>query len=181
MTPELKEKLLLKKFSSIEYMEEFSKHFFSFIEAGFSAVDAYKQNPPNPDIAGNKIQDFEGDLKLWELKVLPNFKRMYKHMETSISKARQGSYDSIESAAGNLRGLGKDMDGIRESFMDAVNPNIKNSYFDQLKLARRKGNNIYYTLDDWWEPGEILNEKITGPIDEQDLLRYLKPGDRENS
>jgi hypothetical protein len=32
-------------------------------------------------------------------------------------------------------------------------------------------------VDDNWRPGSILKETITGPIDEQELLKYLKPGE----
>lgn len=176
MTPKLKEKLLLRKFSSVEYMEEFAEHYFSFIEAGVEAVESYKKKPP-----GTPQANYEGDLKLWELKVLPNYRFMYNSMRDEIKAARSGNTEGIESAAADLRGLGKAMDGIRESFMDAIDPNIKRTYFEQLKLARKKGNNIYLTLNDWWDDDQLLDTEITGPIDEQDLLLYLNPGETEDS
>lgn len=178
MNPELKEHLLMRKFASIEYMEEFAEHYFSFIEAGIKAVEEYKKNPPDPNQFGSAIGDYEGDLKLWEMKVLPNFRFMYNGMREEILDARNGNTNGIKSAAGDLRGLGRSMDGIRESFMDAIDIKIKDNYFLQLKTARKKGNNIYYTLSERWKPGEILDEDITGPVDEHDLLRYLRP--REN-
>jgi hypothetical protein len=46
-----------------------------------------------------------------------------------------------------------------------------------LGKAEQCASNIYRTIGDRWKPGSILKEFVTGPIDEQDLLKYLKPGE----
>ncbi len=181
MTPKLKETMLLRKFSSIEYMKEFSEHYFNFIDAGFESVNAYKSNPPNVDLLDEtQLKRYEGDLGLWESKVHPNFRFMYNSIITDIENAEKGNYEGVESAAADLRGLNKSMDGIRESFMDVIDPKIKEIYFFNLSQAKTKGDNIYRTLRGFWRPGAIHKESITGFVDEQELLRYLKPGELEN-
>ncbi len=178
MTPELKEQLLLRKFSSFEYFEEFSKHYFNFIDAAIEAVETYKASPPNPEETDTKIVDsYNNEIVLWESKVIPNFRSMYNGMITDIESAKIGNTIGIRSAAGDLRGLGKSMDGIRENFMDAIDPSIKEKYFYNLDQANTKGDNIYRTLSGYWRPGAIHDESITGPIEEQELLNYLRDGE----
>ncbi len=102
---------------------------------------------------------------------------MRKNIEQAIINARTGKFSTIRSAAGNFRGLSKDMDGIRESFMVFIDPAIKEKYFEEWDIVSTMGDNIYYTLSGYWDPQEILNEKITGVIDEKELLRYLSAGE----
>lgn len=176
MTPEMKEKLLLRMFSSIKYMEEYTRHFIEFIDTGLLALDTYERLPVkptnHPDYA-NVISD----VRLWKLKVKPNFLGMRENIEAAIVNARRGKFSTIRSAAGNFRGLSKDMDGIRESFMDFIDPEIKQKYFAEWKIVGTMGDNIYKTIDARWRAGSILNEKITGFIDENELVKYLANGE----
>ena len=41
--------------------------------------------------------------------------------------------------------------------------------------TKKIGSNIDYTISGYWDDNEILDEEITGPMDEQELLNYLKP------
>jgi hypothetical protein len=172
MTPEMREKLLLRMFSSIEYMENYAQHFIEFIDTGLLALDVYEKSPSKPT-ADPDYSNVVSDVRLWKLKVKPNFIGMKENMEEALVNARAGKFSTIRSAAGNFRGLSKDMDGIRESFMDFIDPAIKEKYFEEWKTVSLMGDNIYYTLSDYWDPQDFLNEEITGVIDEKELLRYL--------
>jgi hypothetical protein len=119
-----------------------------------------------------------GAVDAWGLKVLPNFKRMQSSMERALKEARQGDNWRMSSVVGSLRGLSKDMDGVTWDWWDYVDEEIWEKFSPNLTIAKQHGENIYWTLDDGWNPGEVLDEEITGPIDEQDLLRYLKPGEK---
>lgn len=176
MTPALKEKLLLRRFSSVDYMEEYAGHFINFIDTGLKALELYEQLPSKP-ASHPEYSNVVSDVRLWNLKVKPNFIRMKSNMHDAIENARQGKFSTIRSAAGNFRGLSKDMDGIRESFMDFIDPAIKQKYFEEWKITNKMGDNIYYTLSDFWDPSEILLEEITGFIDENKLLKYLSDGE----
>jgi hypothetical protein len=103
---------------------------------------------------------------------------MKENIIESIQNARLGKFSTIRSAAGSFRGLSKDMDGIRESFMDFIDPAIKEKYFSEWKITRTMGNNIYLTLSQYWRDQEIHDQEITGPIDEQALLKYVLPNDK---
>jgi hypothetical protein len=177
MPPALKEKLLLRFFSSLDYTEQFVDHFIQFIDTGLLALAQYDALAVKPTTATN-YNEIKKDADLWHLKVKPNFIRMRQNMQDAIAAARQGNFRVIRSAAGNFKGLNKDMDGIREAFMDFIEPDIKNRYFMLWKLAHTEGCNIYYTLSDHWDPGEILDTEITGLIDEKRLLSYLQAGEQ---
>lgn len=177
MTPELKEQLLLRMFSSIEYMEEYSQHFIAFINTGLFALSQYEALAVKP-VNHPNYSMVKTDVWSWNLKVKPNFIGMKENMIEAIDNARHGKFSTIRSAAGNFRGLSRDMDGIREAFMDFIDPAIKQRYFDEWKITSTMGSNIYLTLSDYWDPGQPLNERITGAIDEKVLLKYLQPGEQ---
>lgn len=174
MKSDLKQKLLLRMFSSIEYMEEYVRHFINFIDTGLLALETYEQLPTKP-VGHVDYSLVETDVRLWHKKVKPNFLLMKKNIQEAIVEARQGDYSGIDAAAGNFRGLSKDMDGIRESFMDFIDPAIKQNYFAEWKIVGTMGDNLAKTIGTRWREGSILNEKITGVIDEKELLGYLSP------
>ena len=177
MKPELKEKLLLRLFSSLEYTEQFVGHFIQFIDTGLLALEQFDNLSVKPLNVEN-YAEIKKDADLWHKKVKPNFLGMRKGMHEALAYAKQGDFSHIRCDAGNFKSLNKDMDGIREAFMDHIEPEVKTRYFALWKVAHTEGCNIYYTLSDFWDPGEIINTEITGPIDEQQLLKYLQPGEQ---
>ncbi|WP_445768121.1 hypothetical protein [Rheinheimera sp.] len=164
-------------FSSFEYTEQFVNDFIQFVDTGLLALELYDALPVKPTNAAN-YAEVKKDADLWHLKVKPNFVRMRQNMQDAIVAAQQGNFRVIRAAAGSFRGLNKDMDGIREAFMDFIEPDVKARYFELWTLSHTEGCNIYYTLSDHWDTGEILNTEITGPIDELQLLKYLQPGEK---
>ena len=102
---------------------------------------------------------------------------MKKNVILALDNAKQGQTSTIRSAAGNLRGLSKDMDGIGWSWWDELDKSYRKPFSENMNKAQTMGANIYYTLSNFWDEGEILNEEITGPIDEKSLLKYLLPGE----
>ena len=174
MTPELKEKLLLRLFSSIEYMEEFTAHYVAGLQTAEDAFAIFeKKYSMNANLANRYAMEF----RQWKERVIPNFSRMKKNALLSLDKAKVGDFDYMDGATGNLRGLSKDMDGIGDNWWLEVDDLIRRKYADNMNKAKLMGNNIYYTLSDFWNPGELLTENITGPIDEKVLLKYLQPGE----
>jgi len=95
----------------------------------------------------------------------------------ALQDAQNGDCEAIEDSAADLRGFGKSMDGITDAWWPYVDKSIREKYFTNLKAARTTGGNIYWTLRGSWKEGELLNERITGLIDEQKLLKYLQPGE----
>jgi hypothetical protein len=174
MTPELKEKLLLRMFGSLEYMEKFINHYVAAMNAADEGMINYKAHPPT-DL---KLRiELKPTIWQWEVKVLPNFRGMKNGAIEAIENARQGKFSTIRSCAGDLRGFGKSMDGITDEWWAYVDKSIREKYFTNLKAAMTTGDNIYWTLRGSWKEGELFNERITGPIDEQELLKYLQPGE----
>ncbi|GAB1258006.1 hypothetical protein NBRC116494_25080 [Aurantivibrio plasticivorans] len=94
------------------------------------------------------------DEKLWDEKVKPNFLRMRQSAQIAIDKAKQGDLSAIRSLAADFKGLSKSMDGIRESFMDTLDPHTKKTYFSLLKRNRVTTGNIVDTIISWWKDDE---------------------------
>lgn len=174
MTPELKEKLLIRLFSSIEYMEEFTAHYVAGLQA---ADDAFSSFEKKYSIDASLANRYAMEFLQWQERVIPNFRGMKEDAILALSNAKKGKTSTIRSTAGNLRGLSKDMDGIGDNWWLEVDDLIRRKYADNMNKAKLMGNNIYYTLSDFWNPGELLTENITGPIDEKVLLKYLQPGE----
>lgn len=174
MKAEMKERLLLRMFSNLEYNEKFVRHYVDSMDAAEEGMAQYKAHPPT-DL---KTQvELKGTISMWEDRALPNFRRMRGGAIKAFQDAQNGDFSTIRSCAGNLRGFGKDMDGISDDWWPYVDKAIREKYFLNLKAAMTTGNNIYLTLSDYWDPGQPLKEAITGPIDERELLKYLKPGE----
>ncbi|KKO47271.1 hypothetical protein WG68_01090 [Arsukibacterium ikkense] len=177
MTPELQEKLLIRLFSSLEYTEQFVEDFTQFIDTGLLALEHYDALPVKPINVAN-YAEVKKDAELWHLKVKPNFLGMKQGMLEALEKARQGDFSYVMADAGNFRSLSKDMDGIREAFMDYIEPELKHHYFELWKKTDYRATNIYLTFMDFWKPGQPLKESITGPIDERWLLKHFQPGEQ---
>lgn len=175
MTPELKEKLLLRLFSSTEYMEEFTNHYVAGLQA---AEDAFAIFEKKCSMDENLTSRYAIEFRQWQERVIPNFRRMKENALLSLNKAKMGDFDYMDGATGSLRGLSKDMDGIGWDWWDEVDPKYWKSHADNMNKAEKMGFNIYYTLSDFWDPGEILEEAITGLIDEKVLLKYLQPSEQ---
>ena len=175
MTPNLKEKLLKRLFSSNEYMEEFTKHYSAGLQA---ADDAFLAFEKKCGVDSSLMNRFPMEFSQWKERVIPNFRGMQKNALISLEKAKQGNFDYMQGATGNLRGLSKDMDGIGWDWCGEVDQKYWKDYAHNMNKAKQLGKNIYLTLSDFWDEGEILDEEITGSIDEQLLLSYLQPGEQ---
>ncbi len=109
--------------------------------------------------------------------MLPNFEGTQLSIEQGIAKAKTGDFSYIEGATGSLQGLSKDMEGIGWDWLKYIDRDLVLQFSPNLGKAEQLASNIWLTVGDYWRPGEILDEKITGPIDEQELLRYLQSGE----
>lgn len=174
MKPELKEKLLLRLFSSVEYMEEFTMHYVVGLQA---ADDAFSLFEKKYNIDARLAHLYAMEFRQWQERVIPNFRGMKENAILALNNAKQGEKSTIRSATGNLRGLSKDMDGIGDNWWLEVDELIRRKYADNMNKAKQMGGNIYHTLSDFWDPGEVLIENIIGPVDESLLLKYLLPGE----
>lgn len=175
MDAKLKEKLLTRKFSSVEYMEEMSKYHMRSLEAMIKAIEYFYAHPPEEDW---HIWHRSNWPEIWEQRAKPNFERMQNYIEIGIKQySENGDIKSIRSTAGSLHGIFRDLDNIGFKWWNYVPKNMKDEFHNNLVNARDIASNIWRTLGEYWRPGSILKESVTGPIDEQDLLRYLKPGE----
>ncbi|WP_152558846.1 hypothetical protein [Endozoicomonas numazuensis] len=172
----MKSRLLKRKFQSLEYIEQFIGHYQQFLDTGLSALTSYKDyKKQNPTFVPTKLMDT--DEWLWDIKVRPNFLRMHSSSVKAMNFAKKNNMDYVDGLAGDMRGLSRSMDGIREAFMDILDPSVKEEYLSLWKITSREARNIEKTINQWWKEDSILKESITGPIDEQELKNYLQPGE----
>ena len=175
MDDALKKKLLERKFRSIEYMEQMRDYHQTAIDAMVAAIQYFYAHPPqNEDWHNWHRSDWP---ETWEERALVNFKGTQKGIEQGIDYARKGDLSYVEGAAGELHNIFRNLDYIGWKWWDYTDPELQERFYNNLVKARDIASNIWWTLGDYWEPGEIVNEEITGPMNEQDLLRYLKSGE----
>lgn len=175
MTLELKENLLIRLFSSIGYMETFTQHYVAALLAADDAFSIFeKKFHANPDLSNRYAMEF----RQWKERVIPNFRGMKENAIEALQNAKKGQLSTIRSATGNLRGLSKDMDGIGWDWWNEIDKSYRPPYSQNISKAQIMGDNIYKTLSQFWKPGSILKESITGPIDEQLLMVFLLPGEK---
>lgn len=175
MNDEIKRELLRRKFTSIEYMEELCHYHRKSLEGLKESIAWFYNHLPDVDWQGWNIADRPDG---WENRAVPNFEGAQKSFEEGIEYFKQGDIRYMRSATGSLKGIDKDMDNLGRKWLDYVDLETRRKYGVNLGKAKKIASNIYWTLAGSWEGDEILNEEITGPIDEQDLLRYLKPGEK---
>ncbi len=174
MKPELKKRLLERMFSSPDYIEEFVGYLEKAVEGLHESLDWFESNPPSDvDWKNWHISDKpEG----WRIKAVPNFERMLRSAKKGLENARKGDYQVIEGLTGSMLALSRDMDVLGDKWMDYVPKDIVYKFGENLSVADQMASNIWRTVGDYWKtPESILKENITGPIDEQELLKYLKP------
>ncbi|WP_369600732.1 hypothetical protein AAIA72_12950 [Hahella sp. SMD15-11] len=174
MSPEMKATLLKRKFSSIEYMEEMERLWNQSVAALEKCIDWFYTHNRDTDLSSWQYADTP---MAWEDRVLPNFHRLSESIRRGIENARKGNTDTIQSVTGSMMGLSKDMDVMGDLWFDYIPKDLAYSCGKPEYEAKQMARNIYYTVGEYWRPGSILKETVTGPIDEQDLLRYLRPGE----
>jgi hypothetical protein len=175
MDAKMKEDLLNRKFSSLEYMEEMSEFHKRSLEAMIKALEYFYAHPPAEDWHTWHRSDWP---ETWEERALRNFSGMQASIEKGILQFKNTQeLTSIEGTAGDLHGIFRDLDNIGFKWWDYVPKTLKDEFHNSLVNARDIASNIWRTVGEYWKPGSILKESVTGPIDEEELLKYLKPGE----
>ena len=164
-------------FSSPDYIEKFVRHFEAAVDGLYESLDYFERHPPEGvDWESWHISDKpEG----WRDRVVPNLEGLRESLWQGIEQYRAGDPNRIRGTANNIMALTRDMEGMGEKWWDYVPEEYLAKYYDNIYLARKMAANIYRTLGGGfaYRPGTILDEEITGPIDEEELLKYLEPGE----
>ena len=177
MNQTLKIKLLKRKFQSLEYIEKFIENYQHFLQTGLDGLEIYqKYRKANPDFIPSDYLLMEENF--WEHRAKPNFYGMLRSSEESLSNFKAGKKSTVGALAGDFRGLSRGFDGIEEEFMDIASPELRKRYLKLYKQTSRQADNVAKTINERWKDSSILKETITGPIDEQDLLKYLEPDEK---
>ena len=174
MSPEMKATLLKRKFSSIEYMEEMERLWNQSVAALEKCIDWFYEHNKDLDLSSWQYADTP---MAWEDRVLPNFRMISEGIREGIEMHKKGDSDYICDISNNMMSLSKDMDVMGDLWFDYIPKDLAYTVGIPKSQARQMAKNIYYTVGEYWRPGSILKETVTGPIDEQDLLRYLRPGE----
>jgi len=173
MTPELRKKLLERMFSSKEYYLRMMDYYAKALEGAEEALAWFDENIPTKDAHALKTAN------AWRIRALPNMMGYLKGKDEDIEKYDQGDLEYMEGTAHNIMTLGRNLDNVGEKWWDYVPLEIARKFGVNLGKAEQMASNIWRTVGDYWKtPESILKENITGPIDEQELLKYLKAGER---
>jgi len=178
MNDELKKKLLTRKFSSIEYMEEM-ENYFKLGFAGFKeSIQWFYDHPPEEVDWQNWHISKRPDG--WDDRATPNLEIIEESVTQGILDYKNGDVNRIVGTSNNIMTLSRDMDVLDDLWWEYVDKDVVKKYGSNMNEARKRASNIYRTLGGGFEsrPGSITDEEITGVIDKQDLLRYLKPEEK---
>lgn len=161
---------LKKLFLSHEYLDEAVE--FKRLAAHYDrlAVESFKKNGPED---WEKWPIYEGP-KIWLERIIPYFEGNYKSLKKNVDLYKQGKDNYLTSCAQASFSYAKMMDGIGSEWWQYVDDDIvkKTAYYTN--KAHDYCACIYYTLKDHLTDDEILDEFITGPIDEEQLARYYE-------
>jgi len=172
----LKRTLLERKFRIIEYMEEMRSYHQQAIDALIAALQHIYNNPPKG--ADWKIWPQADRPGVWEERALRNIQGTHKSVERGITNAKAGNFSTIRNATGSLQGIFGNLTNMSWKWWGYIDPSYKDTFTLKLAQAEAMASNVRCEIGGYWRiPGSMLDEEITGPIDEQDLLRYLKPGE----
>ncbi|ROQ18492.1 hypothetical protein EDC38_2719 [Marinimicrobium koreense] len=175
MDDNLKRTLLRRKFSSIEYMQEMSVWHRRAIEVLENSLDAFfERSSEQGDWHQWPASDWP---ETWRDRVLRNLVGTQKGIDEAIQKAIEGDNGYMEGVASEVHSIFRNLDNFSWGWWDRVSDHYREDFQSSLVKAKKRATNIMDTLSEYWRDDEILNERITGPIDEEDLKRYLKPGE----
>ncbi|NMP81789.1 hypothetical protein HHE92_18590 [Pseudoalteromonas arctica] len=121
----------------------------------------------------------QDNFSLWKSKGAPILFGDNEYANDALEKAKNGNFSHIRGSAGNLRGLSRDVDNIGGfgEWWHEIDNKYWDTFYSTYMKTKKIGSNIDYTISGYWDNDEILDEEITGPMDKNELLNYLKPGE----
>ncbi len=173
MTPELRKKLLERMFSSKEYYLRMMDYYAKALEGAQEALAWFDENMPTTDEHALKTAN------AWRNRALPNMMGYLKGKDEDIEQYDRGELGYMRGTAHNIMTLDRNLDHVGDKWWDYVPQEIAFKYGKNMTKAKKMASNIYRTLGGGFaaRPETITDEQVTGPIDEQELLKYLKPGE----
>lgn len=109
--------------------------------------------------------------------MLRNLKGEQVGIDEGIKNYKKGQISTIRSTSGSLHGIFRNLDNFSWGWWGRLPSRYEDEFRRRLVNAKKRASLIMYTLSSFWEVDEILDEEITGPVDEEELKRYLKPGE----
>ncbi|MFO7786314.1 MAG: hypothetical protein R6W87_00880 [Halospina sp.] len=176
MEPQLKRTLLLRKFSSIEYMEECQSYFRKALDVLDEALAYFEQHYSQDDWKNWHPSEWP---TTWRDRAQNNLENLYASLKQGIQQYQSGDPDRLRGTCNGLTALSKDMDGMGEKWWSYVPSEYEERFIRNRREAVQRASNIRRTIGGYWKtPDSVLKETVTGPVDEQDLLRFLDPGEQ---
>lgn len=176
MDRNLKKKLLLRKFSSFEYMEECRRNFRAALDSLEDALTYFENHYDKSTWGAWHASEWPST---WRERAQKNLENLHDSLKAGIDKYQLGDPDQIRGSCNGITALAKDMEGMGNHWWKYIPAEYQHQFTENRRAATIRAANIRRTVGQYWDENDddLLDEEITGPIDEQDLLRYLKPGE----
>lgn len=177
MNSDVKRALTKRKFRSVEYIEELS---FSVGAARKQLIESlgylYLLAPKEKWRHGWNLSDWP---ETWEEKVLQTLSSYDDGVKSALRQYKKnGDRVAIDGWASNISNIFRNMDVVGWKWWDFIPKDFRKDFEVSLVKASKIGANITRELSGHWRhPDSVLDEEITGPIDEVELKRYLMPGE----
>ena len=160
-------------FSSKEYYLRMMDYYAKALEGAQDALSWFDENMPTTDEHALKTAN------AWRNRALPNMMGYLKGKDEDIEQYNRGELGYMRGTAHNIMTLDRNLDHVGDKWWDYVPQEIAFKYGKNMTKAKKMASNIYRTIGGGFaaRPETITDEQVTGPIDEQELLKYLKPGE----
>ncbi|WP_157209752.1 hypothetical protein [Marinimicrobium agarilyticum] len=177
MDSNLKKALVRRMFSSTEYIEEMKLWVDKAGEQLSEAVRHFYRFPPQKEDWHNwHRSDWP---ETWEEKVLQTISSYSEGIKNAIQEHKKsGESALVDGWASTIYNIFRNMDVVGWKWWEYIPKNFREDFEVSLVKASKIGANITRELSGHWRhPDSVLDEEITGPVDEVELKRYLKPGE----
>ena len=162
-------------FSSIKYMKSTEDSLIQAIESLKECIDWFMENNPVDNWRTEWHVSAHPDW--WNDRVIGNMTDLKKSLHEGIKQFMDGDNNRIVGTTNSIMNLSRNMDVMDDKFLDYLPEDLKDKYVNNMARAQDMSSNIWWTLGEYWDPGEIIDQEITGPINEEELLKYLEPGE----
>jgi len=176
MDEEMKRELLARKFSSVDYMLEMSEWHQRAIDSLKEALSAFfERSSEHGDWHQWPPSDWP---ETWRDRVLKNLLGTQESIDRGIENYRKGQVSTIRSVSGSLHGIFRNLDNFSWGWWECIPSHHRDEFTKNLVKAKKCASNIMRQLMGAWKTKDsILTPEITGPVDEEELKHYLKPGE----
>jgi hypothetical protein len=164
-----KKTLLRERFTSFPYLSAVRVHFAAALHGLEDAIEWFYENPPDDDWQSWHISSRPDG---WEKRAVPNFRSILQSIDYAMTEYATGNAGPMRGVSDSVSKISRGLAELGNTWLDYTEKRANNVFLKYIipqALAIHTAGLINYSVAQYWEDDEILNERITGPISDADL------------